>query len=174
VRCLSIAQCKPIQEQESRYVPQVRPCGRTTLKSELKWSATWWRWATFFHRRLIDHWVLAGGIDRFSIATPDHVYSSSFIVRISLRANPKDRVAVEGVLIDGRAGLLIRFVIAGCLTAAWNVIAEFLRPQGNSKLIVVMCRSSCSWVWCSRLLSSPTVNGSVSKRNRMPIRNFSS
>jgi hypothetical protein len=48
----------------------------------------------------------------------DHVYSSVFFVRISLRANPKDRAVIDGVPIGGRAGLLIEFVIVGCLTAA--------------------------------------------------------
>jgi hypothetical protein len=66
----------------------------------------------------IDLWVLAGGIDRFPIATPNHVDSLGFVVRISHRANPDDRVVVDGVSIDGRAGPSIEFVVAGCLIAA--------------------------------------------------------
>jgi hypothetical protein len=44
--------------------------------------------------------------------------SSGFVVRISLRANPNDLVVIDGVPIGGRAGLSIRFVVAGCLTIA--------------------------------------------------------
>jgi hypothetical protein len=35
-----------------------------------------------------------------------------------VRANPDDRVGVDEVLIGGRIGPSIGFVIAGCLTAA--------------------------------------------------------
>jgi hypothetical protein len=66
----------------------------------------------------IDLWVLAGGIDRFSIATPNHVDSLDFTVRISHRANPDDRVVVDRVSIDGRVGPSIEFVVAGCLIVA--------------------------------------------------------
>jgi hypothetical protein len=59
-----------------------------------------------------------GGIDHFPIATLDHVDSSGFVVRISLRANLDDRVVIDGVSIDGHVGPSIRFVVAGCLTAA--------------------------------------------------------
>jgi hypothetical protein len=38
---------------------------------------------------------------------PDPADSKGFIVRISLRANPDDRVVINGVLIGGRAGLSI-------------------------------------------------------------------
>jgi hypothetical protein len=40
-----------------------------------------------------------GGIDRFLIATLDHVDSLGFVVRISLRANPEDRVVIDEVSI---------------------------------------------------------------------------
>jgi hypothetical protein len=63
-------------------------------------------------------WVLTGGIGRFSIAMSDHVDSSGFVVQISLRANPKDQVVIDGVLIGGRAGLSIGFVVADYLTTA--------------------------------------------------------
>jgi hypothetical protein len=33
-------------------------------------------------------------------------------------ANLKDRVVIDGVLIGNRAGLLIEFVVAGCLMTA--------------------------------------------------------
>jgi hypothetical protein len=49
---------------------------------------------------------------------PDHADSSGFIVRFLLRANPDDRVVVDGVLISGRAGPSIRFFVAGGLTTA--------------------------------------------------------
>jgi hypothetical protein len=49
---------------------------------------------------------------------PDHADSSGFVVRISLRANPDDQVVIDGVLVVGRAGLSIGFVIVGCLTTA--------------------------------------------------------
>jgi hypothetical protein len=62
--------------------------------------------------------ILVGGINRFSIATLDHADSSGFVVQISLRANPDDWVVIDGVLIGGRAGPSIRFVVAGCLTTA--------------------------------------------------------
>jgi hypothetical protein len=48
----------------------------------------------------------------------DHADSSGFVVRISPRSNPEDRVVVDGVPIGGHAGLSIGFVIAGYLTAA--------------------------------------------------------
>jgi hypothetical protein len=35
VRCLSIAQRAPVLEREPRFVPRVRPCGRTVLTSGL-------------------------------------------------------------------------------------------------------------------------------------------
>jgi hypothetical protein len=79
----------------------------------------------------INHWVLTGGIDYFSIATCDHVNSLGFDVRISPRANPEDRVVVDRVLIGGHVGLSIGSVVAGCLTTALNVVVEFLRPRGN-------------------------------------------
>jgi hypothetical protein len=60
--------------------------------------------------------------------------------------NPDDQVVIDRVLIGDRAGPSIGFVIAGC----WNVVAEFLRSRGNSKPIIVMRRSFCSWVECSR------------------------
>jgi hypothetical protein len=57
-------------------------------------------------------------MDRFLIATPDHADFLSFVIRISPRANPDDRVVVDGVLIIGHAGLSIEFVVAGCMTIA--------------------------------------------------------
>jgi hypothetical protein len=168
VRCLSIAQCAPVLEREPWFVPQVRPYDLIVLR----WSATWWRGAAYYHCKPVDHWVLVGGIDRFLIAASDHVDSLGFVVRISLRANPNDWVVVDGVLIYGRAGPSIGFVVAVCPTAAWNVVAELLRPRGNSKSIVVVRRSSCFWVGCSRLSSSLVVNNSVSNRNYVPVENF--
>jgi hypothetical protein len=111
----------------------------------LKRSTAWWRWAKFYHRRSVDHWILAGGIDHWSNA-----YSSGFIVRILVRVNPDDRVVVDEVPIGGRIGPSIGFIVASCLTTAWNVAAEFLRLWGNSMSIVVMRRASCSWARCSR------------------------
>jgi hypothetical protein len=40
VRYLSIAQYTSILEWEPQFIPWVWPCGRTMLKSELRWSAT--------------------------------------------------------------------------------------------------------------------------------------
>jgi hypothetical protein len=57
--------------------------------------------------------MLAREIDRFSIA-----YSLGFIVRISVRANPDDRVVIDEVLIGGYFRPSIRSVVAGCLTTA--------------------------------------------------------
>jgi hypothetical protein len=54
-------------------------------------------------------------------------YSSGFIVRISVRANPDDRVVIDEVSIGGRVRPSIRSVVAGCLTAACNMVTEFLR-----------------------------------------------
>jgi hypothetical protein len=153
------------------------------LKSRLKWSATWLRGVTFCHRGPVDCWILARGIDCFLIATPDHVDSSCFIVWISLRANLDDRIVIDGVSIVGHPRLSIGFVVASRLTAAWKVVAEFLRPRGNSKSIVVVRRSSsswvgcsrsssCSWAGCSRSSSSSAVNDSVPNRNHTSVRNF--
>jgi hypothetical protein len=71
----------------------------------------------FFYRRPVDHQVLAGGIDRFLIATLDHADSLVFIIRISLRANSEDRVVVYEIPIDSCVGLSIKFVVAACVTA---------------------------------------------------------
>jgi hypothetical protein len=163
VCCSSIAPCAPVLEREPRFIPQSRPCGRTVLKSRLRWSAN----------EGIDRWVLAGGIEPFSIAAPDHADSSGFVVRISIRANLDDRVVIDGVLIGSRAGSSIKFVVTDCLTTAWNIVAEFSRPRWNLKPIVVVHHSSCSWVECSRSSSSPVVNDSVPNRNRIFLRNFS-
>jgi hypothetical protein len=57
--------------------------------------------------------MLAREIDRFSIA-----YSLGFIVRISVRANPDDRVVIDEVLIGGYFRPSIGSVVAGCLTTA--------------------------------------------------------
>jgi hypothetical protein len=48
----------------------------------------------------------------------DHAESLGSVVRISLRANPEDRVVVDGVPIDGRVRPSIESVIAGCLATA--------------------------------------------------------
>jgi hypothetical protein len=68
-----------------------------------------------YRRRPADHWVLARGIDHCPIAMPDHGDSSGFVAWISLRANPDDRVVIDGVSISGRAEPSIGFIIAGCL-----------------------------------------------------------
>jgi hypothetical protein len=143
--CLLITQLTPILECEPRFISQVHPCGRTVLKSRLKWSTTWWRWVRFYRRRSVDHWIPARGIDSFSIA-----YFLGLIVQISVRTNPDDRVVIDEVSIGGRVGPSIGSVVAGCLTAAWNVVAEFLSLWGNSKPIVVVRRTSYSWAGCSR------------------------
>jgi hypothetical protein len=67
-----------------------------------------------------------------------------------VRANPDDRVVIDEIPIGGRVGPSIGFVIAGCLTADWNVIAKFLKLRVNSKPIVVVRRTFCSWAGCSR------------------------
>jgi hypothetical protein len=91
-----------------------------------------------------------------------------------VRANPDDRVVIDEVPIGGHVGPSTGSVIAGCLTAAWNVVAEFLRIRGNSKLIIVVRRISCSWARCSRSSSCATVNDYFPNRKCMPIGNFSS
>jgi hypothetical protein len=132
VWCLLIAQRASVLEREPWFVLQVRPYGRTMLKSGLRWSTTWWRRAIFYRHRPIDRWVLIGEIDHFPIATPDHADSSDFIVRSLPKANSKDQVVIDAVLIGSRAGLSIRFVVAGCLMITWNVVTEFLRPRSRS------------------------------------------
>jgi hypothetical protein len=148
-RCLLITQRVLVLEHEPRFFPQVCPCDQTMLKFRLKWSTTWWRGVEFYRRRYVDRWILAGGIARFSIA-----YSSGFIVRISMRANPDDWVVVDEVPIGGHVGASTGSVVTGCLTTAWNVVVEFLRLRGNSKPIIVVSHASCSWVGCSRRRSS--------------------
>jgi hypothetical protein len=44
-----------------------------------------------------------------------------------VRANPDDRVVLDEVMIVGRVGPSIGSVVAGCLTTARNMVAEFLR-----------------------------------------------
>jgi hypothetical protein len=150
--CLLITQRTSVLEREPEFVPHVRPCDQTVLKSRLKWSTAWWRGVRFYHRRSVNRWILAGGIDRFSIAC-----SSGSIVRISVRANPDDKVVVDEVPVGGHVGPSIKSVIAGCLTATWNVVVEFLRLWGNSKSIIVVRHASCSWAGCSRSSSCTTL-----------------
>jgi hypothetical protein len=149
-RCLLITQCTPVLEHEPQFVPQVCPYGWTVLKSRLKWSTTWWRGAGFYPRRSLDCWILAGGIDRFSIA-----YSSGFIVQISVRANPHDRVVINEVPIGGHVGPSIRFFVAtfshGHLICGRRVLESsaqdchraplFLLLSQVLKIIVVRCSS---------------------------------
>jgi hypothetical protein len=185
--CLLITQRTPVLEREPQFVPQVHSCGRTVLKYRLKWSTAWWRGAIFYRHRSVDRWILTGWIDRSSIA-----YSSGFIVRISVRANPDDRIVVDVVSIGGHVRPSIGSVVAGCLTAAWNVVTEFLRSRGNSKSIIIMCRvphflfvrgvlkiivvhhSSYCWAGCSRSSLCAAVNDDVLNRNCMLIGHFSS
>jgi hypothetical protein len=161
VRCLLITQRTPVLEREPRFVPQVHPCGRTVLKSRLKWSTAWWRGPGFYHRISVDRWILAGGIDRFSIA-----YSSGFIVQISVRANPDDWVVIDEVPIGGRVGLSIRFFVAnfsdGRLKRGRWVLESgaqdrrraplFLLLSWVLKIVIVLCcsysdhrRVHCEW-----------------------------
>jgi hypothetical protein len=132
-RYLSIAQCAPFLEPEPRFGLQVRPYGRTMLQYGLRWSVTWWGWSVFCHRRVVDRYVLAGGIDRwvhargidrFPIATSYVADLSTFIVQISLRANSDNRVVIDGVPMSGHAGPLIKCLVSSCLTVAWNVVAK--------------------------------------------------
>jgi hypothetical protein len=87
----------------------------------------------------------------------DHADSLGFVVRISLRANPEDWVVVDGVPIGGHVGPSISSVVAGWLTVAWNVVAEFLRLRGNSKPIIIVHHTSYSWAECSRSSSCTTL-----------------
>jgi hypothetical protein len=79
------------------------------------------------------------------------------LCRISVRTNPDDQVVVNEVPIGGHVGPSIGSVVAGCLTTAWNVVAEFLRLWGNSKPIIIVCRAFYSWARCSRSLSCTTL-----------------
>jgi hypothetical protein len=172
VHCLSIAQCTSVLEREPWFIPQVRPYSQTVLKSGLRWSAVWWRGATFYHHRPVDRWVLAEGIDRCLVCYALSCWFFGFVAWISLRANPDDRVVVDGVSIGGRAGPLIRFIVANCLMAVWNMVAEFLSPRWNPKPMIIVRRSSCSWAGRSRSSYSPAVNGSALNRSHMFVRNF--
>jgi hypothetical protein len=71
---------------------------------------------------------------------PDHADSLGFVVRITLRANSDDRIVINRVPIGGRVGPSIGFIVASCLTAASNTVAELL----VSKPMVIMRRSSYS------------------------------
>jgi hypothetical protein len=57
-RCLLITQRTSVLEREPQFIPHVHPCGRTVLKSQLKWSTAWWRGARFYHRRSDDRVVV--------------------------------------------------------------------------------------------------------------------
>jgi hypothetical protein len=127
-------------------------------KSRLEWSTAWWRGAVFYRRRYVDRWILAEGIDRFSIA-----YSSGFIVQISVRANPDDRIVVDEVPIDGRVGPSIRFFIAsfsyGRLKRGHRVLESGAQDRHRAPLFLLLSRvlkivvthhSSYCWVGCSR------------------------
>jgi hypothetical protein len=143
------------------------PLRSAVLKSRLKWSTAWWRGVGFYRHWSVVRWILAGGIDRFSIA-----YSSGFIIRISVRANLNDQVVIDEVPIGGRVGPSIGSIVAGCLTATWNMVAEFWMLRGNSKPIVVVRLASYSCVGCSRLSSCTTlliVEPGAQDRHRAPL-----
>jgi hypothetical protein len=133
---LWIAYRTPILDRESRFVPLVQPLAepgmpRTSLwgqmlhrlNDDVRPNCAEIRVEVACHSTKRNHIerhqsadcrVLAGGVGRFTFVVPDHVDSSDFLVRISPRANPKDRVVIDGVLIDGRVGLSIRSVVASC------------------------------------------------------------
>jgi hypothetical protein len=176
-RYLLITQRTSVLEREPRFVPQVRPCGRTVLKSRLKWSTTWWRGAGFYRRTSVDRWILVGGIDRFSI-----VYSSGFIVRMSVRANPDDWIVVDEVLIGGRIGQLIRFFVASffwwpletCSPSSW---VGWSRSSSCTTLLIVEPGAQDhrhAPLFLFRSSSCAAVNDDVLNRNCMPVGNFSS
>jgi hypothetical protein len=48
-----------------------------------------------------------------------------------MRANLDDRVVVDEVPIGGRVRPSIRSVVPGCLTAAGNMVTDFLRLREN-------------------------------------------
>jgi hypothetical protein len=175
-RCLLITQRTPVLKREPRFVLQVHPYGRTVLKFRLKWSMTWWRGAGFYRRRSVDRWILAGGIDHFSIA-----YSSGFIVQISVRANPDDQVVVDEVPIGGRGGSSIRFFVAsflwpletwspsswvGCSRSSPRTTLLIIEPgaQDHRRAPLFLFRSS----------SCAAVNDDVPNRNCMLVGKFSS
>jgi hypothetical protein len=90
-----------------------------------------------------------------------------------VRANLNDRVVVDEVPIGGRVRPSIGSIIAGSLTSAQNMIAEFLRLWGNSKPIIVMRHAYCSWARCSRSSSCTTLlivePGVQDHRRRVPL-----
>jgi hypothetical protein len=89
-----------------------------------------------------------------------------------VRANPDDQIVVNEEPISGRVGPSIGSVVAGCLTAGWYVVAEFLRLWGNLKPIIVVRRASCSWAVCSRSSSCTTlliVESGAQDRHHAPL-----
>jgi hypothetical protein len=133
--CLLITQCISVLEREPQFIPQVRPCGQTVLK----WSTTWWRGGIFYRRRSVDHWILAEGIDHFSIA-----YSSDFIVQILVRANPNDWVVVDEVSIGGRVGPSTIFFVDsfsdGWLKHGHQVLESGAQDHRRAPLFLLLSR----------------------------------
>jgi hypothetical protein len=135
VRCLSIAQCTPILDWESRSVPLVRPLAEpdmpmTSLRGQtlhrlddgVRSDHAEIRVEVVFHstkrshierRQFADHRVFARGVGRFTVVVPNHVDSSSFLARISLGANPEDWVVIDRVPIGGCAKMSIESVVVG-------------------------------------------------------------
>jgi hypothetical protein len=174
VCCLSIAQHASVWEQELLICPagSALQSDRAEVQVEVECNlikrslilSSWTCWSLGIYWR---NWPL-----------PDCYARSCWFFRLRCsdltKANPDDQVVVDGVPIGGRTGPSIEFIVAGCLMTAWNVFDESLRPRWNSKSVIVVRRSSYSWVVCSRSLPSTAMNDSVLDSNWMPVRNFSS
>jgi hypothetical protein len=120
--------------------------------------------------------ILAGGIDRFSIA-----YSSGFIVRISVRTNPNDRVVIDEVLIGGRVRPSIKFFAAsfsdGRLKRGRRILESGAQDLSRTTLLIVELGAQDrrrALLFLFRLSSCAAVNNDIPNRNCMPVGNFSS
>jgi hypothetical protein len=72
-------------------------------------------------------------------------YSSGFIIQISVRANPDDRVVIDEVLVGGRVGPSIRFFVSsfsdGRLKRSHQVLESGAQDRRRAPLFLLL-----SWV----------------------------
>jgi hypothetical protein len=152
--CLLITQRTSVLKREPQFVPHVHPCGRTVLKSQLKWITAWWRGVIFYHRRFGWWGSHRWSPDRWSCWTIDRIYRSWL----------PDHYLKRGCWV---------LAVLRELKADRHRALRFLFVSRVLKIIVVH-HSSYYWDGCSRLFSCTAVNDDVSYRNSMPIGNLSS
>jgi hypothetical protein len=90
-------------------------------------------------------------------------YSSGFIIRISVRANPNDRVVIDEVPIGGHVGSLIRFFVASFSDDCFKRDCRVLESGAQD------CRHAPLFLLLSRVLKIIVVHQSSYSDRRVPL-----